>query len=71
MNKISPKTLLNSKWTHLQVSNKEKHFMVTMVEFDENQSVIKCVIEAVMNNNEYEIDWRELKSNNEWRMGWK
>jgi tryptophan-rich hypothetical protein len=70
-NKVSPKALLNSKWTHLQVQNKEKHFIVTVVEFDEHQNLVKCVVEAVMTNNEYEIDWRELKSGEQWRMGWK
>ena len=71
MNMISPKTLLNSKWTRQKVCNKEKHFVITSVEFDEDRNVIKCVIEAVMNHNEYEIDWRQLKDPENWRMGWK
>lgn len=71
MNKISPKALLHSKWTHLQVSNKEKHFMVNLVKFDENQNVIECIIEAVFTKNEYSIDWRELKSADKWCIGWK
>tara|TARA_R110001583_G_scaffold67490_8_gene192967 strand:- start:13190 stop:13405 length:216 start_codon:yes stop_codon:yes gene_type:complete len=71
MNKISPKTLLHSKWTHLNVTNKEKHFIVTVVKFDENQNVIECAIEAVFTHNEYAIDWRELKSSDKWLIGWK
>jgi tryptophan-rich hypothetical protein len=70
MNKISPKTLLHSKWTKQQVSNKEKHFIITKVEFDEQKNVIECIIEAVINNNEYEINWRDLKDNQQWRLGW-
>ena len=71
MNKISPKALLHSKWTHLNVTNKEKHFIVTVVKFDENQVIIECVIEAVFTKNEYAIDWRELKLTDKWRIGWK
>jgi tryptophan-rich hypothetical protein len=71
MNKISPKALLHSKWTHIDVSNKEKHFLVTVVKFDDNQKVIECVIEAVISNNEYPIDWHQLKLTEKWILGWK
>lgn len=71
MNRINPKTLLHSKWTKVNVKNKEKHFMVTMVEFDEEQNVINCVIEAIINKNEYTINWRDLKAKENWIMGWK
>ncbi|MDH3987431.1 MAG: TIGR02450 family Trp-rich protein, partial [Gammaproteobacteria bacterium] len=33
-NKINPKKLLKSKWTAAEPKNREKHFMVTEVEFD-------------------------------------
>ncbi|WP_197469207.1 TIGR02450 family Trp-rich protein, partial [Oleiphilus sp. HI0125] len=39
MNKIDPKKLLNSKWTAVRPLNKEKHFMVAEVEFDEEGEV--------------------------------
>lgn len=71
MNKISPKSLLNSKWTKINVTKKEKHFLVTAVKFNEEQQVTDCVIEAVMTNNEYAINWRELKSSENWRIGWQ
>ena len=71
MNKVSPKTLLNSKWTKQSVSNKEKHFIVVDVEFDENNKVILCVVEAVINNHQYEINWRSLKNPSEWKIGWQ
>ena len=70
MNRVSPKALLNSKWTKLNVINKEKHFVVTVVEYDENQSIVKCIIEAIITRNEYLIDWRELKDNQLWKLGW-
>jgi tryptophan-rich hypothetical protein len=69
--KVSPKALINSKWTKVEVSNKEKHFIITIVKFDEYQKVIECVIEAVMTKNTYAIDWRELKEINTWKMGWQ
>jgi tryptophan-rich hypothetical protein len=71
INKISPKTLINSKWTKVDVTNKEKHFVITVVKFDEDQKVVNCLIKAVMSKNEYAIDWRELKNNNNWKIGWQ
>ena len=70
MNRISPKTLLHSKWTKITIKNKEKHFVITKVKFDEQYNVIKCIIEAVINNNEYSIDWQDLKDNQQWKLGW-
>lgn len=71
MNKVSPKKLLNSKWTKVDVQNKEKHFAITLVKFDEEQRVTDCVIEAVISNNQYDIDWRDLKLSDKWRVGWQ
>ena len=70
-NKISPKKLMSSKWTKLLVSNKEKHFVVSSVEFDDEQNVVECLIQAVMSKNEYSINWRELTDDQQWKMGWK
>ncbi|RHW77887.1 TIGR02450 family Trp-rich protein [Colwellia sp. RSH04] len=71
-NKVSPKALLQSKWTKVEVNNKkEKHFIITKVEFNEDQQVINCVIEAVMTKHEYAINWRDLKESNIWLMGWR
>lgn len=71
INKISPKSLIHSKWTKVNVTNQEKHFIITVVKFDEDQTVVSCMIEAVMTKNEYDINWRELKDNNNWRIGWQ
>ena len=70
MNRINPKALLNSKWTKNSITNKEKHFVITTVKFDEQQNVIECIIEAVINNKEYSIDWRDLKDIQQWKLGW-
>ncbi|MFT7007928.1 MAG: tryptophan-rich hypothetical protein [Colwellia sp.] len=71
INKISPKSLIHSKWTKVDVTNKEKHFIITVVKFDEDKTVVSCLIEAVMTKNEYAIDWRELKDKNNWKIGWQ
>lgn len=71
MNPIHPKKLLHSKWTAVQPVNKEKHFIVTEVEFDEEGVVVDCVIEAVMSKRTESIDWTLLKNTDSWRQGWK
>lgn len=71
MNKINPKKLLNSKWTATTPNNKEKHFIVTEVEFDEEDIVISCCLEAVMSKRATEINWQDLKDSTSWLQGWK
>ncbi len=71
MNKVSPKALLHSKWTKIDITNKEKHFIITTVKFDDDQRVSQCLIEAVINNNEYSINWRDLKNPQLWKIGWQ
>ena len=71
MNKINPKKLYGSKWTAVKPINKEKHFMVTDVEFDEEELVVSCIIEAVITKRSISIDWHELKNDNNWIHGWK
>ena len=71
MNKINAKKLLNSKWTAVTPINKEKHFIITKIEFDENNNVINCFIEAVISNRVQPINWAELKESEHWQQGWK
>lgn len=71
MNTINPKKLLQSKWTAVSPTNKEKHFLVTELEFDEEGKVVHCLIEAVISNRPEPIDWAELKDRNIWLQGWK
>jgi tryptophan-rich hypothetical protein len=71
MNPISPKKLLNSKWTAVNPSRKEKHFLVTEVEFNEDGAVINCLVEAVMTRRSFPISWRDLKNSGKWISGWK
>ncbi len=59
-----------SKWTALTPTQREKHFIVTAVEYDTN-SVVSCQLEAVLTGNAYMIDWKILKDKTDWLMGWK
>ena len=71
MNKIAPKKLLNSKWTAVTPVNKEKHFIITEMEFDEEGAVLSCVIEAVMSKRQVAINWQDLKDRQRWLQGWQ
>jgi tryptophan-rich hypothetical protein len=71
MNNINPKKLLNSKWTAVAPVNKEKHFMVTEIEFDEEGVVVLCSIEAVISKRSAPIDWHDLQDDTLWVHGWK
>jgi len=71
LNTINPKKLLHSKWTAVRPSNKEKHFIVAEVEFNEEGDVVYCLLEAVLTNRAEPIDWTELREENSWLQGWK
>ncbi|MCC6200771.1 MAG: TIGR02450 family Trp-rich protein [Moraxellaceae bacterium] len=71
MNSINPKKLLNSKWTAVMPTNKEKHFIVTEIEFDESGAVTSCLIEAVMSKRTIPINWNDLKDQENWIHGWQ
>ena len=71
MHQINPKKLLHSKWTAVSPLNKEKHFMVTELKFDEEDNVTHCLLEAVLTHREMPIDWQVLKDTADWRQGWK
>jgi tryptophan-rich hypothetical protein len=71
VNKINPKKLHNSKWTAVTPLNREKHFMVTQIQFDEEGEVIGCLIEAVLTQRSEPIAWPELTDSQRWIQGWK
>jgi tryptophan-rich hypothetical protein len=71
MNRINPDKLLMSKWTATQPRQRERHFLVTRLICAEDETIVCCELEAVINKNTYEIDWRELQDSNRWVMGWK
>ncbi|MDP3331699.1 MAG: TIGR02450 family Trp-rich protein [Methylococcaceae bacterium] len=69
-NQINPQKLLLSKWTAVTPNNKEKHFLVTRIEVQE-LLITACILEAVINGHEYQINWRELKNASIWLAGWQ
>ncbi|MFT5520812.1 MAG: tryptophan-rich hypothetical protein [Enterobacterales bacterium] len=71
MNRINPEKLLSSKWTAAKPTNKEKHFLVSEIEIDEEGVVISCSIEAVISKRAMPINWLDLKDDNNWLQGWK
>jgi tryptophan-rich hypothetical protein len=71
MNRLNPNKLLVSKWTTAQPVQRERHFIVTRLIRTDEETIIGCVIEAVINKNTYEIDWRELQDSTRCIMGWK
>ncbi len=71
MHQINPKKLLHSKWTAVAPVNKEKHFLVTEMKFDEEGNVEHCVLEAILTKREEAIDWQILKNSTHWRQGWQ
>lgn len=52
-------------------TRKEKHFIVTKVEFDDDGAVIHCLIEAVITRRAEPVDWQELKDRSRWLQGWQ
>lgn len=72
MNKISPKKLLMSKWTAVQVQAKQKHFLVSKIILPDDQTspVTDVEIEAVYSGVKRIIAWRELEDDALWKQGW-
>jgi tryptophan-rich hypothetical protein len=71
MNRINPDKLLLSKWTAVDPVHKERHFVVSKVIRDDDDTIIACELEAVINKKVYEMAWQQLKNSNRWIMGWK
>jgi len=69
-NRFNSEKLLLTKWTALNPENKELHFIVTKLVRDDNNKIIGCKLEAVINKNSYEIDWENLKDSSKWKVGW-
>jgi tryptophan-rich hypothetical protein len=71
LNRINPEKLLRSKWTATQPRNREKHFMVTALVRDDDETIIGCELEAVISRRSTMIDWHELMDAGRWQFGWK
>ncbi len=72
MNQINPSKLLLSKWTALNPTKKRRHFIVTkLILSPDNEIIIGCELEAVIDKSIAEIDWKQLKEASSWQMGWR
>ena len=71
MNRINPEKLMKSKWTAIDPVNRQRHFIVTAVQRNDEGFVVSCELEAVITRKAAQIDWRELQDANRWQMGWK
>lgn len=71
MNAINPEKLYHSKWTAVRPRNKEKHFLVTALERDAEETVVAVVLEAVYTRRETTLHWQTLKDDDTWLMGWR
>lgn len=71
VNQFNPKKLLNSKWTAAVTKNKEKHFIITELEINEEGKVLYCTMEAIMSKREFMIIWQDLRNTSLWHQGWK
>jgi tryptophan-rich hypothetical protein len=69
---LSPKKLLDTKWTAVQPVDREKHFVVSKVLEPEppGSPVVSVEIEAVHSKRARIIAWRELTDAARWRRGW-
>jgi tryptophan-rich hypothetical protein len=69
---VNPKKLLNSKWTAVTPSHKEKHFMVTKLipPEDVDQAIKLIKIEAVYSKRTQTLPWQQLNETSMWLQGW-
>ncbi len=70
-NPVQPGKLLHSKWTAVQPTRREKHFIVIDVQLDEQSHPVTCILQAVHSGRERELEWRALKDATQWRVGWQ
>lgn len=69
---VSPKKLLNSKWTATTPVNKEKHFIVIKLVLPEypDKQVNLIEMQAVYSKRIQTIDWHVLNDQDQWSQGW-
>ncbi|MBQ0741747.1 MAG: TIGR02450 family Trp-rich protein [Pseudomonas sp.] len=72
MNQINPRKLLLSKWTAVQPLQREKHFIVTDCQLDEQEEAVVSVdLQAVLTKRTQRLPWKLLKDSNQWQTGWR
>ncbi|AOE65064.1 TIGR02450 family Trp-rich protein [Pseudomonas corrugata] len=71
MNPFNPRKLTLSKWTACAPVNREKHFLVIRLLCDELGVPLQVELQAVHSGRTELLDWRELRDDKRWRIGWK
>lgn len=71
INRHNPNKLFMPKRTASQPGQRERHFIETRLIRIEDETIIGCVLDAVINKNIHEINWRELQDSTRWLTGWK
>ena len=71
MRRLNPNKLLLSKWTAARPQNREKHFLVSELFYDEAGSVLQVELQAVLTRRSEQIDWRQLQDDEVWLSGWQ
>ena len=69
---LNPQKLLLSKWTAVHPRDREKHFLVTLVNSPEAPAhrIEKVVLEAVLTHRRFTLGWAELADKKQWVQGW-
>lgn len=70
MNRFAPAKLRLSKWTARQPRNREKHFLVLDLLHDEQGVLLQVELQAVHSGRSEWIDWRLLRNQDVWQLGW-
>ena len=71
---MNHKKIVNSKWTAVNVKNREKHFLVVekIKKSDQNGILIDYLrIEAVLTEKMYQIPMKQIKDKSKWIVGWQ
>lgn len=70
---VSPKKLLNSKWTAVTPTNKEKHFVVIklVLPAEPDQMVELVELEAIHSKRVQTLSWQSLNDEATWLQGWQ
>jgi tryptophan-rich hypothetical protein len=70
MARLSLGKLLYSKWTAVQPTGSEKHFVVISQGGKKSQQPGQVTLQAVLTRRAYTLDWRDLTDEQHWRQGW-
>ncbi len=72
--KMDYKKIINSKWTAVNVKNREKHFLVVekIKKNDPHGILVDYLqIEAVLTKKIYQIPMEQIKDKSKWIVGWQ